>query len=296
MNKEDSMMKQEERSVCYDKDLGVEAYHFKGIMQKFPNHFHEDYVIGFIESGRRHLSCRNKDYIVGTGDLLLFNPLDNHTCEQLDDKTLDYRCINIKPEIMKKAILEVTGSAYLPSFSQTVGLQSELVELLKELHIAIMEEQSDLKKEETFLFLIQQLMEDFTQPAYQHIQDYVKTEIQEVCGYIDKHYSEHITLEELSTFSCRNKYSLLRSFTKWVGITPYRYLETVRINEAKKLLVAGVGLMEAAICTGFTDQSHFSNYFKELTGLTPKQYQNIFTDMMGNTHSSRLLNLGTNDK
>ena len=35
----------EERTVCFDRDLEIEAYHFKGVMQKFPNHFHEYYVI-----------------------------------------------------------------------------------------------------------------------------------------------------------------------------------------------------------------------------------------------------------
>ena len=35
--------------------------------------------------------------------------------------------------------------------------------------------------------------------------------------------------------------------------------------------------MEAAAMTGFADQSHFTNYFKEFIGLTPKQYQRIFT-------------------
>lgn len=49
------------RKVVYDEQLKIEAYQFQGIMQKFPNHFHEHYVIGFIEKGKRHLSCRNKE-------------------------------------------------------------------------------------------------------------------------------------------------------------------------------------------------------------------------------------------
>ena len=55
-------MRQEERTVCFDRELKIEAYRFKGIMQKFPNHFHEHYVIGFIEKGQRYLSCKNKEY------------------------------------------------------------------------------------------------------------------------------------------------------------------------------------------------------------------------------------------
>ena len=269
-------MGQEERTVCFDKDLEIEAYKFKGIMQKFPNHFHEYYVIGFIESGKRHLSCKNKEYIIGTGDLVLFNPMDNHTCEQIDDDTLDYRCINIKPEIMKKAVLEITGKEYLPRFSQPVGFHSEQISLLCELHKAVMEEQPDFKKEETFLFLIEQLIEEYTQPYSQVKTTDVNAEIQAVCKYIDEHFPERITLDDLSVLAKMNKYSLLRSFTKVIGITPYRYLETVRISEAKKLLEKGMEPIHVAVSTGFVDQSHFSNYFKEFIGLTPKQYKNIF--------------------
>ncbi|HBF5316530.1 AraC family transcriptional regulator [Clostridioides difficile] len=269
-------MRQEERTVCFDRELKIEAYRFKGIMQKFPNHFHEHYVIGFIEKGQRYLSCKNKEYTTSTGDLLLFNPFDSHTCEQIDDKVLDYRCINIKPEIMKKTVFEITGKNYLPKFNQSVIFRSELVPLLQELHYIIMEEELDFKKEELFFFLIEQLIEEHTEPNLQSNLENTNIEIQAVCDYLENNYAEHIVLDELSTIAGMNKYSLLRNFTKLKGITPYRYLENIRVNKAKKLLEKGVEPIDAAIQTGFVDQSHFTNFFKNFIGLTPKQYQNIF--------------------
>ena len=269
-------MRQEERTVCFDRELKIEAYRFKGIMQKFPNHFHEHYVIGFIEKGQRYLSCKNKEYTTSTGDLLLFNPFDSHTCEQIDDKVLDYRCINIKPEIMKKTVFEITGKNYLPKFNQPVIFRSELVPLLQELHYIIMEEELDFKKEELFFFLIEQLIEEHTEPNLQSNLENTNIEIQAVCDYLENNYAEHIVLDELSTIAGMNKYSLLRNFTKLKGITPYRYLENIRVNKAKKLLEKRVEPIDAAIQTGFVDQSHFTNFFKNFIGLTPKQYQNIF--------------------
>ncbi|HBH3232341.1 TPA: AraC family transcriptional regulator [Clostridioides difficile] len=269
-------MRQEERTVCFDRELKIEAYTFKGIMQKLPNHFHEHYVIGFIEKGQRYLSCKNKEYTTSTGDLLLFNPFDSHTCEQIDDKVLDYRCINIKPEIMKKTVFEITGKNYLPKFNQPVIFRSELVPLLQELHYIIMEEELDFKKEELFFFLIEQLIEEHTEPNLQSNLENTNIEIQAVCDYLENNYAEHIVLDELSTIAGMNKYSLLRNFTKLKGITPYRYLENIRVNKAKKLLEKGVEPIDAAIQTGFVDQSHFTNFFKNFIGLTPKQYQNIF--------------------
>ncbi|CZR96620.1 MULTISPECIES: AraC family ligand binding domain-containing protein [unclassified Clostridioides] len=271
-------MKQEERTVCFDKELKIEAYRFKGIMQKFPNHFHEHYVIGFIEKGQRYLSCKNKEYTTSTGDLLLFNPFDSHTCEQIDNKVLDYRCINIKPEIMKKTVFEITGENYLPKFNQSVIFRSELVPLLQELHHIIMEEELDFKKEELFFFLIEQLIEEYTEPNLQFNLEKTSIEIQAVCDYLEDNYAERILLDELSAIAGMNKYSLLRNFTKLKGITPYRYLENIRVNKAKRLLENGVEPIDAAIQTGFVDQSHFTNFFKNFIGLTPKQYQNIFTN------------------
>lgn len=271
-------MEQETRTVKYDPELKVEAYSFKGIMQKFPNHFHNYYVIGFIESGERCLSCKNREYTVEPGDLLLFNPRDNHTCEQIDGRTLDYRCINVPPETMSKAAFEITGKEYLPYFAPPVVFHSELVPLLRELHMIIMEEERGFRKEEIFFFLLEQLIKEFSEEGIEPSLAEENRETRIICNFLEENYMKNITLDELSELTGLSKYYLLRSFTKQKGISPYRYLETIRIDRAKKLLEKGVLPIEAALQTGFTDQSHFSNFFKKFIGLTPKQYMNIFTD------------------
>lgn len=94
-------MAPEVRKVFFDKYLQVEAYCFQGNMQKFPNYFHDYYVFGFIEKGQRHLVCQNKAYLINAGDVILFNPRDAHTCEQVDGRTLDYHALNIPEETMR---------------------------------------------------------------------------------------------------------------------------------------------------------------------------------------------------
>lgn len=269
-------MKQEIRTVKYDAELKVEAYHFQGIMQKFPNHFHEYHVIGFIEKGQRFLSCKNKEYTIEPGDLLIFNPHDNHACEQIDGRTLDYRCINIQSEIMSKAVFEITGKEYLPYFTPQVIFHSELVSVLRELHQMLMEEEKDFRKEEIFFFLLEQLIEEYTEQAVLAGNTEQSAEARTICEFLEKHYMENITLAALCNLTGLSKYYLLRSFTKQRGISPYSYLETIRINKAKRMLEQGILPIDVALQTGFTDQSHFSNFFKKFIGLTPKQYMNIF--------------------
>lgn len=271
-------MKQEIRIVKYDAQLKVEAYHFKGIMQKFPNHFHEYYVIGFIENGKRLLSCKSKEYIIEPGDLLLFNPRDNHACEQIDGKTLDYRCINIQPEIMRRAVFAVTGKEQLPYFTPQVLFHNELVVVLRDLHQMLMQEEVCLRKEEVFYFLLELLIEEYTEQGISTSISEQNTKITAICEFLEKHYMDNIALEDLCNLTGLSKYYLLRSFTKQMGISPYSYLETIRIEKAKKMLEHGVLPIDVAFKTGFTDQSHFSNFFKKFIGLTPKQYMNIFKD------------------
>ncbi|WP_431029637.1 AraC family ligand binding domain-containing protein [Lysinibacillus sp. LZ02] len=270
-------MTTEERIVRFDTDLQVEAYRFNGIMQKFPNHFHEYYVIGFIEQGQRRLSCKNNDYVINTGDLVFFNPFDNHACEQIDHKTLDYRCLNIMPDIMKKVTEDITGVAYLPLFKSPVAQNSVHTMLLHQLHQMILNESSDFHKIEAFYFLMKQLIEAYSKVPTEKNEEKDDTHIQFVCQYIEAHYKEKISLDDLAKIARANKYSLVRSFTRLKGISPYRYLQTTRINAAKKRLEQGMPPLDAALESGFVDQSHFSNFFMDFIGLTPGQYQRIFT-------------------
>ena len=269
-------METEKRTARFDNDLKIEAYHFEGIMQKFPNHFHEYYVLGFVTSGRRFLTCKNRDYTINAGDLLLFNPFDNHACEQIDDMALDWRCLNIEKDVMCRATAEITGSDYLPVFTPTVVCQSDAVPVLRDLHDMIMKEIKDFSKEEFFYFLIEQLITYYTKLATETLTP-VNGEIQAACDFMERNYAEVITLKDLSEVSGLNKYTLIRNFTRQRGITPYQYLSTIRINNAKKLLQAGISPLETALQSGFADQSHFTRFFKNFIGLTPKMHQDIFS-------------------
>lgn len=267
----------EVRTVVFDTDLNFEAYQFEGIMQKFPNHFHDYYVIGFIEQGKRHLVCNQEEYILNSGDVIIFNPHDPHACAQIDGSPLDYRCINIQPEVMRKYVLEITGQEYTPQFTQNVLYQSELALPLHDLHQIILEDKEDFHKEELFLFLLEQLLNEYTDADFPPPAQELTFEIMTICEYMESHYTESITLNQLSGLVGLSKYHLLRLFTRQKGISPYCYLETLRINHAKRLLGQGIPPMEVAGQTGFSDQSHFTNFFKKLIGLTPKQYMRIFT-------------------
>lgn len=266
------------KEVIFDSNLQIEAYQFTGLVQKFPNHFHEYFVIGLIETGRRSLRVNHREYKIGPGDMLTFNPMDNHACEQTDSGSMSYCCINISPEVMAGIVGEVWGQGSPVHFHQPVQYRTGLASIYGELHSSIMNGTNSLKKEELFLLFMQQLLTEYTQTPDRCIYPPMKKEIEDVCIYLEQHYSEQITLDMLGQIAGLNKYTLIRTFTRLKGITPYRYLETIRISKAKLLLEQGVKPAEAAQQTGFSDQSHFTTYFNKFIGLAPGQYQSIFDE------------------
>ncbi|MCI1931493.1 MAG: AraC family transcriptional regulator [Clostridia bacterium] len=270
-------MKKEIRTVCYDEELQIETYRFEGIEQPFPNHFHEHYVIGFIEEGKRCLSCKNKEYTIKKGDIIVFNPGDNHACVQSSNEKLDYRGFNISKSTMLNLTDEITGKKALPGFIENVIQDDELACCLSSLHKMVMSGLAEFEKEEKFILMISLLISKYGRPFESCIAE-CGNEIDRACKFIEKHYSEHICMDQICTCAGLSKSTLLRAFTKSKGITPYRYLQTIRINEAKKLLEQGVAPIEAAIRTGFSDQSHFTNFFSTFIGLSPGVYREIFFD------------------
>lgn len=268
-------MKKETRTVVYDDELRIEAYRFEGIVQQFPNHFHEYYVIGFVEDGERCLSCKNREYTIGRNDIVLFNPGDNHACVQTDDRTLDYRGFNITKETMLDLAGEVTGKRLLPGFSKTVISDEEITCYLRPLHERIMNGSMEFDKEEHLLLLLSVLIQRYGQPFEECIPE-CRKEIEKACAFMEQHYTERIYLDQICRSANLSKSTLLRAFAKAKGVTPYRYLENIRIGAAKKLLEQGAAPIEAAMQTGFSDQSHFTNYFNSFIGLSPGAYREIF--------------------
>ena len=268
-------MRKETKTAVYDEELHMEAYRFAGIMQPFPNHFHEYYVIGLVENGERRLSCRNQEYAIRPGSILLFNPGDSHACVQTDDGTLDYRALNISRKTMRELAGEITGRQALPGFFPAVIQDEEAACYLRPLHELIMNGSSEFGKEEHLLLLLSLLIQKYGQPFEQGIPE-CRAEIEKAWAFMNAHYTDHLCLEQICRHAGLSKSTLLRAFTKAKGVTPYCYLENIRIGAARRLLEQGATPVEAALQTGVSDQSHFTNYFSRFIGLPPGVYRGIF--------------------
>ncbi|MHA6482417.1 AraC family transcriptional regulator [Paenibacillus sp. strain BS8-2] len=98
--------------------------------------------------------------------------------------------------------------------------------------------------------------------------------VTEAIRYIQAHYSESISAEELAgMYGCSTSY-LSRLFKNQLGIGPIEYLIHVRIHKAKQLLlISDSRIQEIAASVGYSDVYYFSRLFKKHTGLAPFQFR-----------------------
>lgn len=93
-------------------------------------------------------------------------------------------------------------------------------------------------------------------------------------NYINTHYMDDITLDQLANLTFFNKYYLSHIFKAYSGYSPIEFLIRKRIHEAKKLISrTDHSITDITKATGFSNPSHFSSYFKKHVGCTPTQYK-----------------------
>jgi AraC-like DNA-binding protein len=71
-----------------------------------------------------------------------------------------------------------------------------------------------------------------------------------------------------------SKYYFAKSFRRVTGVPPHRYLVTMRMEKARKLLEdPALTLEEVARRVGYADQAHFSEQFRKVIGANAKHYR-----------------------
>ena len=94
--------------------------------------------------------------------------------------------------------------------------------------------------------------------------------------YIDQFYMKELTQPEIANAAGITPQHLCRLFKKNMHTTPIRYLNEIRINEAKRLLSkTSLSIVRIGGKVGYATPHYFSSMFRKITGQTPSQYREI---------------------
>lgn len=97
-----------------------------------------------------------------------------------------------------------------------------------------------------------------------------------VCKYIDDHFAEDITLEEIAAKAGFSKFHFSRLFKQFTNVSFYKYVNQQRIAHAEELLSnPDQSVTQVAIQCGFSSTSSFIRMFKQLKNCTPTDFRKI---------------------
>lgn len=93
---------------------------------------------------------------------------------------------------------------------------------------------------------------------------------------LNDRWNEQLTLSELSYATAVHPVTISKHFRKYFSCTLGEYLRKLKIDKSISFIkTSDKTLTEIAIYCGFSDQSHFTRNFKQMTGFLPKEYRNL---------------------
>ncbi|MCB0451858.1 MAG: helix-turn-helix transcriptional regulator [Aequorivita sp.] len=248
----------------------LEILTFKNSKSEFQKHFHDSYVLSFIEKGT---FIENNLYGV-TGNILISHPYEVHENKIFDDNPYTVTSLYINPDIIKY-FSKQDNISFPEKVIDNQALFNQFKHYFSELYAGNLESNDLLIKG-----LNQLILTNGEKGAFQSEQHHYSF-MPEILQYINQKCNEKIRLDDLAQIAKQSKYSFIRQFKKSIGITPFEYVNLQRTIQAKRHLREGRSLIETALSTGYYDQSHFSHYFKHYVGLSPHDYatRNILQDI-----------------
>jgi two-component system response regulator YesN len=107
----------------------------------------------------------------------------------------------------------------------------------------------------------------------------IREEIQKVIDYINQHYPEEFSLNDMADIAGLNPDYFSRLFHQETGQNISTYVYNVRMRHASEMLASSksgvpVLIKEIAVSVGFNDPYYFSKRFKEYFGVAPEEYHN----------------------
>ena len=104
--------------------------------------------------------------------------------------------------------------------------------------------------------------------------------------YLDAHYTEEISLNDLARQYSYSPSHLIRSFHQAYGASPMQYLKKLRIDHASQLLLhSDATIQSVGEMVGLRIPSYFIRVFKQEIGITPAQYRMFYAEENGGSEA-----------
>ena len=246
-------------------------------------HWHKEIEIVVLYEGNVSLETAKESIILKKGDGVFINSEELHYFKKIGDE----KCVLISYVFDKSLVIGDKGSIIERKYIEPL-VQNKTLSLFK------ISEKLSRKLEEVFFeyedkkfgveinirnILSSVLLEIIIENREKLIEKktYKNLDSQRIKGMLDfiqKNYSNELTLKEIGESVFIGERETLRCFARTIGISPIEYLKKYRVTAAANLLTTtDLPVTEICIQCGFNSPSYFSKSFQKIFNVTPREYR-----------------------
>ena len=235
-------------------------------------HTHTHTELFYIIGGKGQFLIEDRLYPVSSNQLVIINPNVLHTEVSLNAQPLEYVVLGVDG-------IELTmrengnGQFCLLAPSESAEISTCLRNILREMELKNTG-YKDICQAFTEILIIRLMRSIQLAVPAEPAAPNANHQCASVRRYIDLHFKEPLTLEQLAEESHMNKFYLSHAFKRQYGISPINHLIQRRLDESKYLLAeTDLSVSQVAQLLGFSSSSYFSQLFRKAEGVSPREYR-----------------------
>ena len=271
------------RQTMHSKTFEVFRYK-DAYLKEVALHHHDFYEVYFFLSGNVQYNIESHSYLLTPGDVLLISPMELHQPMFGSDQR-EYERIVLWIDKQFLEGFHLTGERFTACFDtdnpnhvnllRPEGVNRQFLTFLLEQLISESSSKEPYQEISAMSYLAQVLVLLNRLALQQRKEEPAAARdsaVYSILGYINEHYNENLSLDDLANRFFVSKYHLAREFQRLVGTSVHRYIVQKRLVMAKQMLSAGKPSSEVYQSCGFGDYSNFYRAFRAEYQISPKEY------------------------
>ncbi len=253
-------------------------------------HWHPSFEINYFLKGATRFRTPETDVLLQKGDAVFINSNTLHQMEpSAPGAEAEYYTIFFDAELLSGGYGTLLHEQYLMPVLSCQGLQSfsfnadspggiRMLNILIDIVDLFREEprgyELDVRTKlgQLWLMLLDETQDLRTRFGHTKMLDHVR--VKEMIGFVEEHYGEKITLQEIAQSAGLGERECGRCFSRSIGMPPIEYLNRYRIRQAARLIVqTSDPIGQIAEQCGFSSDSYFGKMFREQMGCSPREYR-----------------------
>lgn len=241
----------------------------------FANHLHDGYVLWLNSESGEHFSLNGTSDILSPGSIAIIEPGVIHANRPCLPKRRHLRSFYFSEEFFRNLYENFSGAdTKTPSLKNCVIEDPLLWQKFIDLHNVLFQSNDLLGIESAAITAFSGLSDrGGSRDAPSNLDVKNESRIKTIIDFFHANLDRQFSLSELADLVQCGSYHLIRLFRKQKGMSPHAYLIQLRLEHARQMLEKGQSIVDAALSSGFSDQSHLTRKFKIRYGVTPGLYR-----------------------